>query len=93
MLKAPESAHPRYCLALCEKFQQKYALINNAECLCTNSPIKQRDDDIEILKGQNCSQPCNANYFYSCGSTVKTMIYSLYVMQPKCRHGKTLAFH
>jgi hypothetical protein len=81
--------HPRYCLAFCTKFNQKYALINQGKCLCTNSPIKDEADDIDILTGQSCSQQCQGNYFYSCGNPNNISIYSVYLLQPKCRHGKT----
>jgi len=81
--------HPRYCLALCTKYEQKYALINNGTCLCTNKPMKEdEDDDIDILLGQFCSRPCAGNYFYSCGNQDNSTIYSMYLLQPKCRHGK-----
>jgi hypothetical protein len=81
-----ENFHPRYCLSLCTKYEQKYALINNGKCLCTNDAIK--GTNIDILRGDNCSQQCEGNYFYSCGNKNNRTIYSMYLLQPKCRHGK-----
>ena len=83
-----QSFHPRHCLALCQKYGQIYALINNGECLCTNSPVKADESNVELLNGQACSQQCAGNYFYSCGNQQNLTIYSMYVFQPKCRHGK-----
>jgi len=80
--------HPRHCLELCTNYQQKYALINTNKCFCTNIPIKNDEYDNEILLNQNCSHECSSNYFYTCGNTIKSTIYSMYIMQPKCRHGK-----
>jgi len=80
--------HPRYCLEFCTKYNQKYALINHGQCLCTNSPMKDEEDNVDILTGQSCSQQCQGNYFYSCGHKTNVTIYSLYLLQPKCRHGK-----
>jgi len=85
-----ENFHPRYCLAFCTKYEQKYALINNVECLCTNIPMKDEEDNVDILTGQDCSQQCEGNYFYSCGNKNNLTIYSMYLLQPKCRHGKKL---
>ncbi|CAF3088507.1 unnamed protein product [Rotaria socialis] len=83
--------HPRYCLELCAKYEQKYALINDNECLCTNRALKRADPDAEILTGQSCSQPCASNYFYTCGNKMNVTVYSMYVLQPKCRHGYLIA--
>ncbi len=80
--------HPRYCLEFCTKYNQKYALINHGQCLCTNSPMKDEEDNVDILTGQSCSQQCQGNYFYSCGHKTNVTIYSLYLLKPKCRHGK-----
>jgi hypothetical protein len=87
-IKDRHDFHPRYCLALCSKYEQKYALINSGECLCTNNPMKDDQSDISILTGQDCSQQCAANYFYTCGNKDNSSVYSLYKMQPICRHGK-----
>jgi hypothetical protein len=57
-------------------------------CFCTNVPIKNEENGTNILLNQFCSQECSANYFYTCGSKVNSTIYSMYTMQPKCRHGK-----
>ncbi|CAF1131378.1 unnamed protein product, partial [Rotaria sordida] len=82
--------HPRYCLAFCTKYEQKYALINDKKCLCTNKPMKDADD-VDILSEQHCSQSCAANYFYSCGNQNNVAIYSMYLLQPKCGHGFEVA--
>ncbi|CAF1125765.1 unnamed protein product [Rotaria sp. Silwood1] len=82
--------HPRYCLAFCTQYKQKFALINDKECLCTNKPMKDADD-VNILSGQDCSQPCAGNYFYSCGNKNNVTIYSMYLLLPKCRHGFEVA--
>ena len=84
--------HPRYCLALCEKYDQKYALISKADCLCTNRAMKGDQEDVDILSGQQCDRLCTSNYFYSCGNTNNMTIYSLYILQPKCRHGTLIYF-
>ncbi|CAM4740124.1 unnamed protein product [Rotaria magnacalcarata] len=83
--------HPRYCLELCAKYEQKYALINDNECFCTNRALKKADPDVEILTGQSCSQPCASNYFYTCGNKMNVTVYSMYVLQPKCQHGYLVA--
>ena len=85
--------HPRYCLEFCTKYEQKNALINNDRCLCTNQAMKGEQDNIELLIKQSCSQKCAANYFYSCGNTDNSSIYSMYILQPKCRHGKIDIFY
>ncbi|CAF1153247.1 unnamed protein product [Didymodactylos carnosus] len=84
--------HPRHCLALCSTYEQKYALIQNRTCLCTNINVIQYFAETgEIAtEGQNCALACDGNYLYSCGS-VQTNIYSLYIMQPKCKHGYEMA--
>ncbi|CAF3855672.1 unnamed protein product [Rotaria sp. Silwood1] len=79
--------HPRHCLQLCLNYQQKYALINSNICLCTNIQIKDIQYNTTILSNQYCSQECSANYFYTCGNKINSTIYSMYIMQPKCRHG------
>ena len=84
----PVKFHPRYCLAFCSKYNQKSALINDKQCLCTNDPIKENEDNIDILTGQSCSKQCQGNYFYSCGNQNNFTIYSMYLLLPKCRHGK-----
>jgi len=80
--------HPRHCLELCTNRQQKYALINLNKCFCTNIPIKNDEYNTDILSNQQCSKHCSANYFYTCGNNESSTIYSMYIMQPKCRHGK-----
>jgi len=79
--------HPRHCLELCTNRQQKYALINSNKCFCTNIPIKT-DENADIVSHSLCSQQCSANYFYTCGNNTSSTIYSMYIMQPKCRHSK-----
>jgi hypothetical protein len=79
--------HPRHCLELCTKYQQKYALINGNKCFCTNIPVKN-DRSTIILTHQVCSLKCSANYFYTCGNKDNETIYSMYIMKPQCLHGK-----
>jgi hypothetical protein len=62
--------------------------MNNKECLCTNIPVKN-EESIDELANQNCPQQCSGNYFYSCGNKDNSTLYSMYILQPKCRHGKT----
>ncbi|CAF0718155.1 unnamed protein product [Adineta steineri] len=83
--------HPRYCLKLCTKYNQKYALINNGTCLCTNTVLKGDEANSMTLPGQNCSQLCPGNHFYSCGHKDNKNIYSMYILKPKCRHGFEVA--
>ncbi|CAF1026064.1 unnamed protein product [Rotaria sordida] len=83
--------HPRHCLQLCTNYQQKYAFINSNLCLCTNIPLKDTQYDTTILENQYCSYECSANYFYTCGNKTNSTIYSMYIMQPKCRHGFEVA--
>ena len=85
-----DNVHPRYCLAFCTKYNQKYALLNNQECLCTNIPLTEQEESVDFLTSQSCSQPCAGNYFYSCGHYTNRTIYSAYVLSPKCLHGKML---
>ena len=87
---AMNNVHPRHCLELCNKFNQSYALINRDQCFCTNVPLKI-DDANSILINEDCSMKCSGNYFYTCGSQSNTTIYSMYVMKPQCRHGKSPA--
>ena len=62
--------------------------MNNHECLCTNIPLSEQEESVDIIPGQSCSQPCAGNYFYSCGHHTNKTVYSAYVLLPKCRHGK-----
>ena len=80
--------HPRHCLELCKNHNQKYALINSNQCFCTNIPIKNDQYDTDILPREECSQRCGANYFYTCGGKHNSTVYSMYILVPKCRHGK-----
>ena len=82
------NSHPRHCLELCTNYQQKYALMNSNKCFCTNIPIKDEQYHTDLLPHKFCSQKCAANYFYTCGNRDNSTIYSMYIMQPKCRHGR-----
>lgn len=66
--------------------------MNNHECLCTNIPLSEQEESVDIIPGQSCSQPCAGNYFYSCGHHTNKTIYSAYVLLPKCRHGNDRNF-
>ncbi|CAF0983844.1 unnamed protein product [Adineta steineri] len=83
--------HPRHCLELCTKYKQKYALINSNTCFCTNIQLKDEKSKSEILANKHCSLQCSANYFYTCGHKLNSTLYSVYIMQPKCRHGFEVA--
>ncbi|CAF1527711.1 unnamed protein product, partial [Didymodactylos carnosus] len=80
---------PRHCLSLCVDAKQKYSLIQNRTCLCTDNNLKQELEDAETVTGQSCSIPCDGNYLYSCGG--EKNIYSMYMMQPNCNHGYEIA--
>ena len=80
--------HPRHCLALCSQVNQKYALLNDDRCLCTNMPLKSVLDGVSVLGNNNCDQQCKGNFFYLCGNQRNRTVYSMYINQPKCRHGK-----
>ena len=79
--------HPRHCLEFCTINQQKYALINSNQCFCMNMPAKHNKSDMRLLPKQNCSHECSGNYFYACGNSNSSAIYSMYVRQQKCQHG------
>ncbi|CAF1393778.1 unnamed protein product, partial [Rotaria sordida] len=82
--------HPHYCLELCAKYQQQYALLNSNRCLCTNIQMK-KDLNKEayrfILQDFPCNQHCLGNYFYSCGSSSNSTIYSVYTRSSECPYG------
>ncbi|CAF4368318.1 unnamed protein product [Rotaria socialis] len=79
--------HPRHCLELCVKYQQKYALMNSNKCLCTNIRLKKRNDKLSAFIKYNCTQECQGNYFYTCGSSSNSTIYSMYTMETTCPRG------
>jgi hypothetical protein len=82
--------HPRHCLELCTNYKQQYSLLNSNRCLCTNIPIKKLEVDLlaSVPTSNNCAQECQGNYFYTCGSTNNSKIYSVYVAQSQCPYGK-----
>ncbi|CAF2059180.1 unnamed protein product [Rotaria magnacalcarata] len=64
-LNRSSDVHPRHCLELCTKYEQKYALLNANKCLCTNIQIKPRETDSWFLsQDTNCTDECQD---YSCG--------------------------
>ncbi|CAM4762601.1 unnamed protein product [Rotaria magnacalcarata] len=79
--------HPRHCLELCVKYQQKYALMNSNKCLCTNIRLKNKNDNPTAFIKYSCTQECHGNYFYSCGNSSNSTIYSMYAMQTTCPRG------
>ncbi|CAF3685928.1 unnamed protein product, partial [Rotaria sp. Silwood1] len=79
--------HPRHCLELCTNYKQKYALINSNKCLCTNILTKKKEDTLFTPRDRNCIQECSANYFYTCGNSTNSSLYSVYVMKTKCPFG------
>ncbi|CAM4808312.1 unnamed protein product [Rotaria magnacalcarata] len=87
-LNRSSDVHPRHCLELCTKYEQKYALLNSNKCLCTNIQIKPRKTDSWFLpQDNNCTDECQGNYFYSCGNINNSSIYSVYSMQLNCPPG------
>ncbi|CAF2265937.1 unnamed protein product [Rotaria magnacalcarata] len=84
-LNRSSDVHPRHCLELCTKYEQKYALLNSNKCLCTNIQIQTRETDSWSLpQDNNCTDECQGNYFYSCGNINNSSIYSVYSMQLNC---------
>ena len=79
--------HPRNCLELCTNNQQQYALINGNKCFCTNVQVKL-DSSSDSLPHSDCSLKCSGNYFYTCGNSDEPTRYSMYIMKPRCVHGK-----
>ncbi|CAF4814201.1 unnamed protein product [Rotaria socialis] len=90
-LNRPNDVHPRHCLELCTKYEQKYALLNAKKCLCTNIQIQTRETDSWLSpRDTNCTDECQGNYFYSCGNINNSSIYSVYSMQKHCPTGFTI---
>ncbi|CAF4640973.1 unnamed protein product [Rotaria sp. Silwood2] len=87
--KRARDIYLRHCLELCAYFKQKYAL-NSNKCLCTNLLPKKKNDYLFATLDYNGSQKCPANYFYTCGNTSNSLIYSMYVMELNCPVGFTL---
>jgi hypothetical protein len=86
--------HPRHCVELCTNYKQQYSLLNSNRCLCTNIPMKKLNDNLfapfstSSSSSDNCTQECQANYFYTCGNTNNAKIYSVYVVKLQCPPGK-----
>ncbi|CAF4943073.1 unnamed protein product, partial [Rotaria sp. Silwood1] len=78
---------PRHCLELCTKYSQHYAILNSNTCLCVNIPMIKQQNNIFTLRDYNCNQECQSNYFYTCGNTSNSNIYSMYIMPTKCPYG------
>ncbi|CAF1522551.1 unnamed protein product [Rotaria sordida] len=76
--------HPRHCLELCTSYKQKYALLNSNKCLCTNVSPKKKKNNHFTNFDSNCTRECPANYFYTCGNTTKSSLYSMYTMELNC---------
>ncbi|CAF3728420.1 unnamed protein product [Rotaria sp. Silwood1] len=79
--------HPRHCLELCTNYKQKFALLNSNKCLCTNIRMKNNNSEISTLSNFDCTQECAANYFYTCGNSTNSSLYSVYAMQLTCPLG------
>ncbi|CAF3471105.1 unnamed protein product [Rotaria socialis] len=87
-LNYADDVHPRHCLELCTKYEQKYALLNAKKCLCSNIRIKKRETDSWLLpRDNNCTEECLGNYFYSCGNISESSVYSVYSLQKNCPVG------
>ncbi|CAF3311986.1 unnamed protein product [Rotaria sp. Silwood2] len=82
--KRTRDIHPRHCLELCTNYQQTYALLNSNKCLCTNVSPERKQYDLFASLDFNCTRECPANYFYTCGNTSNSSIYSMYVMERNC---------
>jgi hypothetical protein len=85
--------HPRHCVELCAYYKQQYSLLNSNRCLCTNIPMKKMEENLitysrTTRKNDNCTQECPANYFYTCGNTNNSNIYSVYYSEMECSFGK-----
>ncbi|CAF4012693.1 unnamed protein product [Rotaria sp. Silwood2] len=85
--------HPRYCLELCTNYRQKYALLNSNTCLCTNIPLKKKQNNAFESSDLNCTQECSGNYLYTCGNSENSSIYSMYVMKTNCPVDKQRCAH
>ncbi|CAF3363218.1 unnamed protein product [Rotaria sp. Silwood2] len=83
-----QDVHPHYCVQLCAKYQQQYALLNSNKCLCTNIQIKGelKENYRFLLFDSPCNQHCLGNYFYSCGRNSNSTIYSVYTRRSDCPH-------
>ncbi|CAF3819420.1 unnamed protein product [Rotaria sp. Silwood1] len=76
-----QDVHPRHCLQLCKKYEQQYALLKSNTCLCTNIPIEKVKNQLNLF---NCDRKCYGNYFYKCGHTIDSSMYSVYLIRPAC---------
>ncbi|CAF4156401.1 unnamed protein product [Rotaria sp. Silwood2] len=85
--------HPRYCLELCTNYRQKYALLNSNKCLCTNIPLKKKQNNAFESSDLNCTQECSGNYLYTCGNSENSSIYSMYIMKTNCPADKQRCAH
>ncbi|CAM4755313.1 unnamed protein product [Rotaria magnacalcarata] len=86
-LSRKNDVHPRHCLELCSKYQQKYALLNSNKCLCANNGIEKKFDRGLLPTLTQCLHECDGNHFYSCGNIANTSMYSVYSMWAKCPRG------
>ncbi|CAF3871152.1 unnamed protein product [Rotaria sordida] len=71
------------CMDLVAHYEQRYALLNSNTCLCMNNTITTTNK----LTFFNCDRKCYGNYFYRCGHTNDSTIYSVYLMRPVCPLG------
>jgi hypothetical protein len=82
----------RFRSLLCTNYKQKYSLLNSNRCLCTNIPLEKAKDNLfasfRTTSSNNRTQECQANYFYTCGNTNNSNIYSVYVSKLQCLPGK-----
>lgn len=92
-IKNLRNIYPRHCLELCNTYQQNYALLNGNKCLCTNRiPKIESSNKLFSVSSTDliCTQECPGNYFYTCGSTTNSSVYSVYSMKLHCPNGKRL---
>ncbi|CAF4155070.1 unnamed protein product, partial [Adineta steineri] len=86
--KSMSDIHPRRCLEICDKYHQHYALLNGNKCVCTNNlPKRRKPSDVFTSQDFRCTRECPANYFYTCGSTSNSSLYSVYTMNLHCSSG------
>ncbi|CAF5082540.1 unnamed protein product, partial [Rotaria sp. Silwood1] len=49
--------------------------------------MKNNNSEISTLSNFDCTQECAANYFYTCGNSTNSSLYSVYAMQLTCPLG------
>jgi hypothetical protein len=87
--KDTHDIQPRRCLEICTRYHQNYALLNRNKCLCTNIPPKRKKaSDSFTSQDFSCTRECPGNYFYTCGNSSNSSVYSMYTMKLHCPASK-----